>query len=153
MSSTSLILLSIWICRFSRPALRCSHQTVVESTSRKRRPGTTFRLGGSEAADSQLRSIRSAAHETGREKAAQRLETKGEVGSWGQFPVFFWGAGIWLRLTVFWRGWRLWCFFWRWRKLILRDLLLFLWGCDWKFELLKRRRFLGVEGRVRVLNP
>ena len=38
-----------------------------------RQPGTTFRLGGSEAADSAIRLIRSTAHEKGEEKARQSL--------------------------------------------------------------------------------
>ena len=38
-----------------------------------RQPGTTWRLGGSEAADSAVRLLRQAAHEKGREKAAERL--------------------------------------------------------------------------------
>jgi hypothetical protein len=38
-----------------------------------RQPGTTFRLGGSEAADSASRLVRQAAHEKGKAKAAERL--------------------------------------------------------------------------------
>ena len=38
-----------------------------------RQPGTTWRLGGSEAADSAVRLLRQAAHEKGRGKAAERL--------------------------------------------------------------------------------
>ncbi|CAL1154489.1 unnamed protein product [Cladocopium goreaui] len=45
----------------------------VAERALSKQPGTTFRLGGSEAADSASRLVRQAAHEKGKAKAAERL--------------------------------------------------------------------------------
>lgn len=60
----------------SRTAIAAEGGSLTSSTARfeQTQPGTTFRLGGSEAADSAIRLIRSTAHEKGEEKARQIVE-------------------------------------------------------------------------------